>query len=133
MPTALNEERERLRAFVALLEREQQALINADSDALLTLAEEKVRLADALAASSAARRDTGAPGDDNDPLRQELRQLAAHARQLNQSNGELIQIQLRYNQQALRVLLGAAQQTGALYDANGQTSISGSGRTLGSV
>lgn len=133
MPPALEQERDTLRAFVALLEREQDALINADTDMLLQLAEEKVRLSDALAALAAARRNAAAPVGADAQTGQALRQLAARARQLNQSNGELIQIKLRYNQQALNVLLGAAQQTGALYGADGQTSVSGSGRTLGSV
>lgn len=133
MPHTLEQERDTLRAFVALLEREQDALMNADAEALLPLAEEKVRLSDALAASGAARRNAAVAHGANDAIRQELRQLAARARELNQTNGELIQIKLRYNQQALNVLLGAAQQTGALYGADGQTSVSGSGRTLGSV
>ena len=58
--------------------------------------------------------------------------LAAHASQLNRFNGELIQVRLRYNQQALHALIGASQQAAGLYGPNGQPSLVGSGRALGS-
>lgn len=58
--------------------------------------------------------------------------LAERARQLNQTNGELIQMKLRHNQQSLSVLSNAVNKAN-LYGPNGQTSFSpGSGRSLGS-
>jgi flagella synthesis protein FlgN len=67
------------------------------------------------------------------PLWQEARQLATHVHRLNQTNGELIQIKLRYNQQALGVLYGAAQSAAGLYGADGQPNLPSGSRTLGSV
>jgi flagella synthesis protein FlgN len=52
---------------------------------------------------------------------------------LNQTNGELIQIKLRYNQQALGVLYGAVQSAAGLYGADGQPNLPSGSRTLGSV
>ena len=58
--------------------------------------------------------------------------LAERARQLNNTNGELIQMKLRHNQQILTVLSNAVNQAN-LYGPDGQTSFSpGSGRSLGS-
>lgn len=62
----------------------------------------------------------------------ELLALAERARQLNQTNGELIQMKLRHNQQSLTVLSSAVNKAN-LYGPNGQPSFSsGSGRSLGS-
>lgn len=141
----LNDECVALSAFVVLLEDEQRTLLGQHSEELLRLAEAKVQLADKIAAYAAARkaylpegtRDTvewlkkNAP--QGLPKWQETRQLAAHAHRLNQTNGELIQIKLRYNQQALGVLYGAAQSAAGLYGADGQTSLPTASRKLGSV
>ncbi|MEI7844152.1 MAG: flagellar export chaperone FlgN [Gallionellaceae bacterium] len=58
--------------------------------------------------------------------------IGLRAHHLNHTNGEVIQLKLRSNQQALNALLGAAQNTTALYGRDGQPSLPISGRTLGS-
>jgi len=146
----LHAERDALKAFVTLLETEQQALINGDSEPLMALADSKTQAAQALN-NIAASRDhelralgmTPANGDltawlkihaaNALPLWQDIQQLAEQAQQLNRTNGILIQTKLRHNQQALTVLSNAASRTGALYGPDGQHNIPTSGRTLGSV
>lgn len=140
----VNEESVTLRAFVILLENEQRTLLGQHSDELLQLAETKIQLANKIAALSVSRRKLLPPGTGNTeewlkrnaahglPAWHEARQLAAHVHSLNQTNGELIQIKLRYNQQALGVLYGAAQNAAGLYGADGQPNLPSSSRTLGS-
>lgn len=66
------------------------------------------------------------------PVWQEILTLAEHAQRLNNTNGELIQMKLRRNQQTLTVLSNAVNKAN-LYGSDGQTSFSpGSGRSLGS-
>ena len=141
----LNDECTALRAFVALLEDEQRILVGQNSEDLLPLAEAKMQLANKVADLSGARRKALPQGtrDTAEWLRQnapqglpkwqEVRQLAENAHRLNQTNGELIQIKLRYNQQALGALYGAAQSAAGLYGANGQPNLPTASRTLGSV
>jgi len=141
----LNDECAALSAFVVLLEDEQRTLLGQHSEALLQLAEAKIQLTNKITTLSEARRRFLPEGTRDTvewlkknapqglPKWHEARQLAAHAHRLNQTNGELIQIKLRYNQQALGVLFGAAQSAAGLYGADGQTSLPSSSRTLGSV
>jgi flagella synthesis protein FlgN len=141
----LNDECATLRAFVVLLEDEQRTLLGQHSEELLPLAEAKIKLAGKITTLSEARqrhlpegtRDMAEWLKQNAPqalpLWQEARQLATHVHRLNQTNGELIQIKLRYNQQALGVLYGAAQNAAGLYGADGQPNLPSGSRTLGSV
>ena len=141
----LNDECTSLRAFVVLLEDEQRVLLGQHTEELLPLAEAKIQLTNKIATLSAARQRYLPEGTSNMvdwlkqnipqglPTWQEARQLAAHVQRLNQTNGELIQIKLRYNQQALGVLYGAAQSTAGLYGADGQPNLPSGSRTLGSV
>lgn len=63
----------------------------------------------------------------------ELLVLAERARQINKTNGELIQMKLRHNQQSLNVLNSAVNKAN-LYGPDGQPNFSpGTGRSLGSV
>lgn len=147
----LFEEAEQLRGFLALLEREQQALAAGDVDRLLPLAEEKGVLFTRLAGLGEARNQALAaeslPPDrpgveawlDRHPelpgarkAWQDLLKLTLKARELNQLNGKLIGTRLASNQQALSVLLEAANQA-ALYGPDGQARPLGGGRSLGSV
>lgn len=138
----LNLERDAMRAFVALLEKEQQALLGQDAEQLLPLAEAKTQAANKLTDMANVRRqqvgtaDTAAWITQHVPSSrttwEEIRTLAARAHHLNQTNGEVIQLKLRSNQQALAALLGAAKSAAGLYGRDGQPSIAVSGRTLGS-
>lgn len=141
----LSDEYTSLRAFVVLLEDEQRILLGQHTEELLPLAEAKIQLTNKIATLSVTRQRSlpeGASGmlewlKRNAPQAmskwQEIRQLATHVQSLNQTNGELIQIKLRYNQQALGVLYGAAQSTAGLYGADGQPNLPSGSRTLGSV
>jgi len=53
---SIEAERDALRAFIALLEREQQILLAPATDPLLELAGEKTRAAEMLSASASQRR-----------------------------------------------------------------------------
>jgi len=142
----LNEERAALRAFVVLLEKEQQTLLNQNVEQLQTLAEAKTLSALKLTEMGNARRhyisstspklDTAAWILKHAPscraIWDDIRELAAQAHQLNQTNGEVIQLKLRSNQQALTALLGAAKSAAGLYGRDGQPSLPTTGRTLGS-
>ena len=143
--SSLNDECATLRAFVVLLENEQRTLLGQHTEELQPLAESKIQLANKIATLTAARRRylPDSPRDVEGwikkhfpqglPAWHEARQLAVHVQRLNQTNGELIQIKLRYNQQALGVLYGAAQSTAGLYGADGQPNQPSTSRTLGSV
>lgn len=147
---ALTAERAALMSFTALLEREQGMLVANDTDQLLELSEQKSSDAISLNKLAEARRsllrqnipqpsDTGAirtwlkthnPGGLS--IWQEILTLAGRAQQLNNTNGELIQMKLRHNQQTLTVLSNAVNKAN-LYGPDGQTSFSpGGGRSLGS-
>lgn len=147
----LFEEAAQLRAFLALLEQEQQALVAGDVDRLMPLAEEKTRVFSLLAGLGEARNQALAtaslppdrPGvqawlDRHPDLSgsrkawQEILKLTVKARELNQVNGKLISTRLANNQQALTTLLSAANQA-ALYGPDGQARPIGGGRSLGSV
>lgn len=141
----LNDECATLKAFVVLLEDEQRTLLGQHSEELIPLAEAKIQLANKISTLSATRQSYLPEGtrDMAEWLKQnapqampvwlEARQLAAHVQRLNQTNGELIQIKLRYNQQALGVLYGASQSTAGLYGADGQPNQVSASRPLGTV
>jgi flagella synthesis protein FlgN len=141
----LDNELAALRAFVALLEKEQQLLLSNDIDQLLTLSETKAQAASHITELTRQRHQTWQPnpGDKMDSVLarhpalqqtwQSIRQLAGRAQELNAINGELIQSGLRRNQQALTALQGASQHAAGLYGPDGQPSLGGAGRILGSV
>lgn len=141
--TCLLNERAALRAFIAILEKEQQALLDSDSDQLLLLAELKSQAANQITRLTAARRqllnfdqiDTAnwlqVYTPDLLPLWSELVELGKSAHQNNQINGEVIQLKLRSNTLALNALLNAGKASHNLYGRNGQTSVNIAGRILG--
>jgi flagella synthesis protein FlgN len=135
-----------MRAFVALLEQEQECLLDQDSEQLLSLADTKNQSANKLTEiantrrrylqTNSANQDTAAWLAKHAPtslgIWEEIRELAAQAHHLNQTNGEVIQLKLRSNQQALAALLGASKSAAGLYGRDGQPSLPVSGRILGS-
>jgi flagellar biosynthesis protein FlgN len=146
---ALSDERVAVRDFVELLQHEQRLLTENDIEPLLVLAEQKSAHAIKLnELAEVCRRMLGKiiPSLDSAAIQawlevnsreglamwQEVRALAEQAKQLNNINGELIQMKLRHNQQALAALSGAVNQA-SLYGADGQSNFStGTGRSLGS-
>lgn len=155
LPRLLADELDALRAFVALLEQEQESLVAGQVDALLGLIEQKsvlaTRLGDCSTRREAALGQMGLPAGRagmeawlaSAPPAAESRQqwnellpLAATARELNELNGKLIGTRLQHNQQALTALLGAAEQA-MTYGPDGHTQLggggSGGGRSRGSA
>ncbi len=148
--SALSDERASALSFVELLQQEQSLLMENSIDQLPNIAEKKS--ADAVRLNElneVCRRLLGKsiPAPDNSTITawfeinckkglalwQEIHNLAEQARQLNQINGELIQMKQRLNQQLLTALTRAVSQAN-LYGRDGQTNFSpGTGRSLGSV
>lgn len=149
----LGEEIARLKEFIALLQREQELLAKANTEALLALVDGKTALADTLAAFSLARENLlaqlGLPNgragmtawlaragsDKSRQAWQELLDLAAQARSLNETNGKLIALHLQQNQQAFAALMQAANRA-MTYGPDGQQQSSAtglSGRILGTA
>ena len=146
---ALTAERAALLSFVDLLEREQGMLVENRTDRLLEQSEQKSNASFGLNELAEARRSLlqeNLPKLSADAIHawlaahnpqglavwHEVLALAERAQQLNRTNGELIQIKLRHNQQSLAVLSNAVKKAN-LYGPDGQPSFSpGSGRSLGS-
>ena len=145
----LRQELAALGEFFAILQQEQQALIAGDIDKLIPVVEEKTRLATSLNHFAVERqRLLSTAGLSNDrkgleawlagqPLKaqdradwKKLMALSADAQALNDSNGKLIAMRIQHNQQALNVLLTAANQT-TVYGRDGQTKSSGGGHLFG--
>lgn len=140
-----------LRGFVAVLQQEQQALVAGELDRLMPLVKEKTELAarlgqfaeqrtQMLSAAALPPDRAGmeswlarlAPADSAHAAWKSLLSLNAEAQALNESNGKLIAMRMQHNQQALNVLLAAANQA-TLYGPDGQTKPSGGGRLFGAA
>lgn len=148
LPAALSAERSALLGFITLLESEQAALMENRSDALTELSKQKTAEALELNRLVEIRRELlkqaipdqnaeavaswlGAHSEAELSSWQDIVALTQRAKQLNQVNGELIQMKLRRNQQTLTMLSNAVNKAG-VYGRNGQPDFSpGSGRTLG--
>ena len=152
---SLKREFEAFRQFHQILSTEHEALLNGDADELINLAQRKNERVIELTQLAEARNqfltesvgstnqigmeiwlDSYDPADKNraGKLWQDLIDLARTAKELNQSNGQLIHTRLAHNQEALNVLLGANAGTSNLYGADGQAYMAkptGSGRPLG--
>ena len=149
MLATLSAERAALVRFVALLEREQSMLVGNGVNQLLELSEQKSGDALCLNELAEARHtllQKNIPGLSVDAIQPWLAAhspqslvvwrgvcaLAARAQKINRTNGELIKMKLRHNQQSLAVLSNAVNKAN-LYGADGQPNLSlGSGRSLGS-
>lgn len=134
--------------FVALLKREESLLIDAQTDALLELAEHKTRMYRRLQFLSDERSRLFAASRlalNNDTMRRALAQdaaatscwerlieLARDASERNRINGQLISERMQNNQQALTILMAAASQPSATYGPDGQARPQLSGRRFGS-
>lgn len=138
-------------AFLNILKKEQEALIGGDLERLEALPRDKAEIVMRLA-ELAKRRDQSLLSQGLSPDRNgmeaflagnhatktakaewhELLRLAEAAQQLNQTNGEIIAMRLRQNQQALSTLQSAAG-TAPLYGPTGKTFTLKGGRQLGQV
>jgi flagella synthesis protein FlgN len=152
---SLKREFEAFRQFHRILSAEHTALISGDADELMALAQRKNECVIELTQLAEARNryltetvgstnqigmdawlDLYDPADKNraGQLWRELIGLARTAKELNQTNGQLIHTRLAHNQQALAVLLGVHAGTSNLYGADGQAYMAkptSSGKPLG--
>ena len=141
----LQQELAALRGFVALLLSEQKALLDNDTDALLSLSDSKTLSANQIMEMAKQRRSSLlVNGIENMetwlakfapqslPQWEEVRKLAAEAQHLNTTNGELINAKMRNNQQTLNVLFSSAKNAANLYGPDGQANLNSTGRHLGS-
>jgi flagella synthesis protein FlgN len=136
-----------LRRFVALLAEEKSALIAGDAQRLPALSAEKSALAERLGALDDRRGlRLRAQGFDNDKpgiaawlsgqspanaaLWREILRLATLAKETNDLNGTLIDVQAQQTRQAVATLLG---ELAATYDASGQQHPATRRRPLGSA
>jgi flagella synthesis protein FlgN len=145
-------EREAFATFLDLLQAESAALLRGDVDALMDLASRKLGVVETLSELGRKRRrqlvDDGFAadsmgmtewllvhaGNDHPTLSRvwkDLQTTARAARDLNRSNGVLIESRLRFNQGALTALRAAMQQS-TLYGPDGSPDFDGrTSRELG--
>lgn len=134
----LAQERDRVREFLQLLEREQSALVAGEHDQLLAFTEQKAarllelrRFSDSrsrLLTTSGLRADKDGMTEwvetqANDEARRiwhDLKELAARVRATNQINGALVEARLKHNQASLAALQAAAHASG-VYGPDGAT------------
>lgn len=146
----LDREFRALQSFVTLLRNEQTLLEQGSTDSLAALAEQKLQAATELSDFSASRDSklihsglqpgrsgmeawtATAAGAGYRQQWRHLLELTAEARTLNETNGKLISIRLQNNQQALSILMAAADQA-VTYGPDGQQRTGGGGRSLGSA
>lgn len=144
--TNLAQERDSFRLFLKILENEQEALVKGEIDKLTDIAQHKSKKVLELAKLADARNrflaENGLPPDQNGisiwltgpgsaketgQVWEELVAIAKAARQLNETNGAMIELKLQHNQQTLAVLMSAANQA-TLYGPDGQHLSGSSGR-----
>ena len=135
-----------LEGFINILNQEQAALIDGDSDQVLKLSEQKSIFVDQLNRFESQRQPQFnafllkeqmvtynswiADLDDSAKvIWDELLSLAKVAHRINQINGELIQTHLQNNQQALTLLMSLANRAN-LYGADGQSKPGNSTTTI---
>ena len=149
MARLVQDENVLLKDFVALLGQEQALLLDGDVDALMALAGQKTQLYRRLQFTADERTRLLAAArlkPDAEVMRrilegnpaalaqwQDTLDLASEAHALNALNGRLITRRMQDNQQALAVLLAAAEQPAATYGPDGQSRPHVSGRHFGSA
>lgn len=150
LPALIAAECETTKAFVELLQDEQESLLTGEAERLAGIAQQKSSLALKLRQLGVNRNRQlaalGLPADRRGVERllmqrpdasirgvwNALMRLAESARQLNHVNGIIIRERLRYVQQAVAALSKAAQGT-ALYGPDGGARVSTPGRRFGAA
>ncbi len=148
LAVSLQLERDAVKTFAAILQSEQEALVQGEIEPLEALASDKAQTARQLA-ELAERRNRHLTSRGLSPDRKgmetwlanganaklaaawgDLLQQMQAAQQLNRTNGEMIAARLHHNQQALAALQQAAGAA-PLYGPSGQLHAHGGGRQLG--
>lgn len=138
LAATLEQERDRIREFLSLLEREQRALVEGEHDQLLAFTEQKAaRLLELRRLNDARNRSlagAGLPTDkdgmalwltrhgDDRAVRawNDLLRFAGRVRQTNEVNGVLVSARLKHNQASLAALQAVAR-TPSVYGPDGGT------------
>lgn len=141
--SALEQERERVREFLQLLEREQAALVAGDHDHLMAFTEQKAaRILELRRYSDSRARLLASQGlnADKDGMSawieqhadqaarrvwEEIKTLAAQVRATNDLNGMLVAARLKHNQASIAALQAAARSSG-VYGPDGSTRLTSS-------
>jgi flagella synthesis protein FlgN len=140
----LEQERDRVREFLELLQQEQAALVAGDHDELMAFTEQKAarildlrRVSDTrsrLLASHGLRADKDGMSawierSNDEPIRRlwdEIKSLAAEVRAANEINGALVAARLKHNQAAIAALQSAARSGTGVYGPDGGTRLTAS-------
>jgi flagella synthesis protein FlgN len=140
LPTLLNAEAGVIAQFIDLLQKEQAALQDGNTDALPAIADSKAPLTvhlnelaiqrnQALSIAGLPPDRTGIevwlqryPSPELSQIWSKLHSAIAEARELNELNGKLITLRMQYTNQALSALTVAQRQSGMLYGPDGQPS-----------
>lgn len=141
--SALEQERERVREFLQLLEHEQAALVAGEHDNLMAFTEQKAarilelrRYSDSrsrLLSTQGLRADkdgmsTWIEQHADEGVRRvwdEIKSLAAQVRAANEINGVLVAARLKHNQASIAALQAAARSSG-VYGPDGGTRLTAS-------
>ena len=136
--SALEQERERVREFLQLLEREQAALVAGEHDNLMAFTEQKAarilelrRYSDSrsrLLSSHGLRMDKDGMSawieqHTDEAVRRvwdDIKSLGAQVRAANEINGVLVAARLKHNQASIAALQAAARSSG-VYGPDGGT------------
>lgn len=147
--SAISAETSALQQFIAILEEEQKLLIGGDADAVLPLIDKKTVLITALGNAGQQResalRELGIEAHKEameawfakapaalQQRWQQLLELAQTANRLNNTNGQLINTRMQYNQQALSILINAGSSiSDDTYGPDGHKSTGSGSRPLG--
>ena len=136
MLDAFKAEQAALSRFTEILQQEQQALVKVDADQLALITNDKVKQAEVLnglatlrvaaleklgVQSDRASVETWLKSQPNEMTNtwNDLLSAAKIAQQLNQSNGALIESQLRHNQQALNTRVSSPSHAGCVHGPPG--------------
>lgn len=145
LPDHLAAEAELMESFVALLQKEQEAIKGGDTQAMEHITAEKMTLVAALNRQSDNRNQfLSTCGLQHDRtgieawlaenpkaahianLWGQLKKLVAEAKELNLLNGKLIAMRMQHNQQLLNALVTTSRSHNSLYGPDGQpTQLSG--------
>ncbi|MDP3585440.1 MAG: flagellar protein FlgN [Thiobacillus sp.] len=135
-------------ALVDVMQEEEQALVDGDTDRLARISTAKLTqlqsVSDYAQIRHAGLQAAGLPFDhagmtawlgqvgqaEHSAQWQQLRALETTARALNQRIGALIELRLNSTRQALNVLLHSATSHGSLYDQEGLTVAAHKGKPL---
>lgn len=125
-------------SLISVLKAEQQALTQGAVEELARLSSEKSSCVERINAIEARRQ----PLSDNETSRthlslselwQDLTKAATEARDLNLTNGRLINTRLQRTQDALAVVLRTNDERDPTYGPDGQATSTGGGRPLASA